>query len=81
MLLVTLGGTVRSNLILVTVPHVNKVEHALSLEVKIPVFLSIRLVFNYHLNCWSINVIRYCNSSLGCVLACVGNHLRCYKQS
>ena len=35
MLLVTLGGTVESNLILVTVPHVNKVEHALSLEVKI----------------------------------------------
>ena len=35
MLLVTLGGTVKSNLILVTVPHVNKVEHALSLEVKI----------------------------------------------
>ena len=35
MLLVTLGGTVKSYLILVTVPHVNKVEHALSLEVKI----------------------------------------------
>ena len=34
-LLVTLGGTVESNLILVTVSHVNKVEHVLSLEVKI----------------------------------------------
>ena len=35
MLLVTLGGTVKSYLILVTVPHNNKMEHALSLEVKI----------------------------------------------
>ena len=35
MLLVSLGGTVKSNLILVTVPRVNKVEHALSLEVNI----------------------------------------------
>ena len=35
MFLVTLGGTVKSYLILVTVPHINKMEHALSLEVKI----------------------------------------------
>ena len=34
-LLVTLGGAVKSYLILVTVPHVNKMEHALSWEVKI----------------------------------------------
>ena len=35
MFLVTLGGIVKSYLILVTVSHINKMEHALSLEVKI----------------------------------------------
>ena len=67
----------KSYLILVTVPHVNKMEHALSLEVKIssvPVHqVSLQLPFKLLA---SINVIRYCNSSLGCVLDCVGNHVR-----
>ena len=73
----------RSNLILVTVPHVNKVEHALSLEVKIssvPVH-QVSLQLSFELLVYQCNYGRYCNSSLGCVLACVGYHLRCYKQS